>query len=309
MDAHCHERWTMKSRGIPAAKHALSGLISALLMCIESAAQPEFISPNRAPLATPAGGGCFEVGHRVLGLSWGELSWSRWTLKDDSNLREWASGLSFEGGPRWSKAHAFFGGLHQFDEGTSCMWQMSAGMTSWPFMGVLTPWFECRSSASRDAPWGNVRMEIMWVQGQGLSTSTSEVGSVRGANPWSWTAWWTPRVEGSTMGMPAIGWSQDGQWEMAWSAHVDWGKGLRFWRPPPGSIQIHWRLPAHVIDIGWRGWLTPTANRQGPKTYDPEKRSLALKHAVGCAMRQGQRLPGWRAFWMWERGDQSDKDP
>ena len=91
MDAHCHERWTMKSRGIPRAKHALSGLISALLMCIESAAQPEFISPNRTPLATPAGGGCFEVGHRVLGVSWGELSWCRWTLKDDSNLREWAS--------------------------------------------------------------------------------------------------------------------------------------------------------------------------------------------------------------------------
>ena len=102
-----------------------------------------------ASLRRPTSGDCpvvLKLGHRVLGLSWGELSWSQnpktrprqpsSAPRSDglchatgpnslvgvhfgcSNLREWASGLSFEGGPRWSKAHAFFGGLHQFDEGT-----------------------------------------------------------------------------------------------------------------------------------------------------------------------------------------------
>ena len=280
----------------------------SLLWPQDGRTQTERLPPGLEARSTRAGGGCLEVGHRVLGVPWGELSWSRWNAADGSKQLEWARGLSLEGGPRWSKVHAFWGGMRQWDGGLA-MWQVSAGLTSWPALAIRTPWLACRASASRDAPWGNLRMEAAWTPGQWMSSSQPEDAVARAELPWTWTAWWTPNLEGTAVGLPAVGWSQDGQWALAWNAQVRWAEALRFWRPPPGKIHLHWRLPAHVFEVAWKGSLATSARSQNPKTFARGNPSSAPRQAMGCAMRQGQDLPGWRAFWMWQREAVAQEQP
>ena len=278
------------------------------MCCLGVNAQSELILPDREPWSAREGGGCLEIGHRVLGVSWGELSWSSWTVAKGSKPLEWAKGLSFEGGPRWFRGHGFWGGMRQLDEGM-CMWQVSAGWTSWPEVEVHQPWMEGRVSASRDAPWGNLRIEAVWTHGRPRSISATNDVVARAELPWAWAAWWVPNVDGTALGLPALGWSQDGQWALAWNAQARWAQELRFWRPPPGKIHLHWRLPAHVFEIAWKGNLAVSNSSQNPRTFDRGKPSSAPRQAVGCAMRQGQDLPGWRAFWMWQREGKAPKEP
>ena len=195
-----------------------------------------------------------------------------------------------------------FGGMRQWDEGM-CMWQVSAGWTSWPEVEVHG------GGASRDAPWGNLRIEAVWTHGRLRSISAPNDVVARAELPWAWAAWWVPNVDGTALGLPALGWSQDGQWALAWNAQARWAQELRFWRPPPGKIHLHWRLPAHVFEIAWKGNLAVSNSSQNPRTFDRGKPSAAPRQAVGCAMRQGQDLPGWLAFWMWQREGKAPKEP
>ena len=188
---------------------AIGGALT-MVFCLGGHAQGDFI-PTDQPQLARARGGCLEVGHRVLGVPWGELSWSHWSLSEGPKPMEWARGLSFEGGQRWSRVQGFWGGRRQWQDGHG-MFKIAAGWTSWPAVEVRAPWLEGRLSASRDAPWGNLRMEAMWTLGQRTSMAGSNDGVARAELPWGWTAWWTPNMDGSVMGMPALGWSQDGQW-------------------------------------------------------------------------------------------------
>ncbi|MGB0149869.1 MAG: hypothetical protein ACPF87_03150 [Flavobacteriales bacterium] len=285
---------------------AIGGALT-MVFCLGGHAQGDFILTDKPQLAR-ARGGCLEVGHRVLGVSWGELSWSRWSLSEGPKPMEWARGLSFEGGQRWSRVQGFWGGMRQWQDGHG-MFKIAAGWTSWPAVEVRAPWLEGRLSASRDAPWGNLRMEAMWTLGQRTSMAGSNDGVSRAELPWGWTAWWTPNMDGSVMGMPALGWSQDGQWAIAWNAQVKWAEAMRFWRPPPGRIHLHWRLPTHVFELSWKGSLGASTESQGPTTSSRGNTFTGPKHALGCATRQGQSLPGWRAFWMWEREGNSSEEP
>lgn len=284
------------------------GLALATMFCLVSHAQREFIARDDPSRSARAGGGCLEVGHRVLGVPWGELSWSRWTVPEGPKPTEWARGFSFEGGARWSRVHGFWGGRRQWKDGHG-MFKVSAGWTSWPAVELRAPWLEGRVSASRDAPWGNLRMEAMWTLGQRTTMAVSDDLLARAELPWGWTAWWTPNMDGSTMGLPALGWSQDGQWVLAWNAQVRWADALRFWRPPPGRIHLHWRLPAHVFELSWKGNLVASTESRGPNTSSRGDPFTGPKHALGCTTRQGQSLPGWRAFWMWEREGNSMEAP
>ena len=285
---------------------AIGGALT-MVFCLGGHAQGDFI-PTDQPQLARARGGCLEVGHRVLGVPWGELSWSRWSLSEGPKPMEWARGLSFEGGQRWSRVQGFWGGRRQWQDGHG-MFKIAAGWTSWPAVEVRAPWLECRLSASRDAPWGNLRMEAMWTLGQRTSMAGSNDGVARAELPWGWTAWWTPNMDGSVMGMPALGWSQDGQWAIAWNAQLKWAEAMRFWRPPPGRIHLHWRLPTHVFELSWKGSLGASTGSQGPTTSSRGNTFTGPKHALGCATRQGQSLPGWRAFWMWEREGNSSEEP
>jgi len=74
-----------------------------------------------------------EVGHRVLGVPWDELSWSRWSLSEAPKPMEWARGLSFEGGQRWSRVQGFWGGRRQWLDGHG-MFKIAAFL-NWSFVG------------------------------------------------------------------------------------------------------------------------------------------------------------------------------
>jgi len=284
------------------------GGVWATMLCMSSHAQVGFIPQDQEPRSARAGGGCFAVGHRVLGVPWGTLSWSRWMAAEGAKPIEWAKGLTFEGGSRWSRVHGFWGGMREWDDG-NCMFQVSAGLTSWPTIQLRRPWLEGRLSATREAPWGNLRMEARWTIEQRRSTAESNDAVARAESPWAWTAWWTPKVDGAGLGLPALGWSRDGQWALAWNAQGRWAEALRFWRPPPGNIHLQWRLPAHVFEIAWKGSLASSTKPQNPKTFTRGKAGTGPRHAMGCAMRRGQSLPGWRAFWMWERTGNAPKAP
>ena len=259
---------------------AIGGALT-MVFCLGGHAQGDFI-PTDQPQLARARGGCLEVGHRVLGVPWGELSWSRWSLSEDPKPMEWARGLSFEGGQRWSRVQGFWGGRRQWQDGHG-MFKIAAGWTSWPAVKVRAPWLEGRLSASCDAPWGNLRMEAMWTLGQRTSMAGSNDGVARAELPWGWTAWWTPNMDGSVMGMPALGWSQDGQWAIAWNAQVKWAEAMRFWRPPPGRIHLLWRLPTHVFELSWKGSLGASTESQGPTTSSRGNTFTGPKYALGCA--------------------------
>ena len=115
------------------------GLAMATMFCLVSHAQREFIATDDPSRSARVGGGCLEVGHRVLGVPWGELSWSRWTVPEGPKPTEWARGFAFEGGARWSRVHGFWGGRRQWKDGHG-MFKVSAGWTSWPAVEVRTPW-------------------------------------------------------------------------------------------------------------------------------------------------------------------------
>ena len=170
-----------------------------MAFCLGGHAQGDFI-PTDQPQLARARGGCLEVGHRVLGVPWGDLSWSRWSLSEGPKPMEWARGLSFEGGQRWSRVQGFWGGRRQWQDGHG-MFKIAAGWTSWPAVEVRAPWLEGRLSASRDAPWGNLRMEAMWTLGQRTSMAGSNDGVARAELPWGWTAWWTPNMDSFAPGV------------------------------------------------------------------------------------------------------------
>ncbi len=118
-----------------------------MVFCLGGHAQVDFI-PTDQPQLARARGGCLEAGHRVLGVSWGELSWSRGSLSEGPKPMEWARGLSFEGGQRWSRVQGFWGGRRQLQDGHG-MFKIAAGWTSWPALEILGDSICLGCSASR----------------------------------------------------------------------------------------------------------------------------------------------------------------
>ena len=112
----------------------------------------------------------------------------------------------------------FWGGRRQWQDGHG-MFKIAAGWTSWPAVEVRAPWLEGRLSASRDAPWGNLRMEAMWTLGQRTSMAGSNDGVARAELPWGWTAWWLGRgTDGS--------WSQARHVECVWRMDEGFSAGF-----------------------------------------------------------------------------------
>jgi len=242
------------------------------------------------------------MAQRVVGVPWNQCTLSSWGRFSNKKASEWSAGILYEGAGRWTRIGGQVGGHHELEQQAAWMWQISTGLESWPLVDRHAPWMDFRGSAIHETPLGFLRLEGKFAIGHGqrLGMALHDGDVLLPGNPWSWTAWWTPKVTGSFLGLPALGWSEHGQWSLSWNSVVDWQRLVRYWKPNPGVIHLSWRFPEQSFEVSWTAGLNVQAKNRNPSTFSSGNRSTSNRRQwLGCSAKSRRGLTSWLGFWMW----------
>ena len=247
-------------------------------------------------------GGLVQLGHEAVGTPWASAKVSLWGAGPDRTLEEWVVGFHAEDAQVWGRVAVHVGASHDVEDRTQLTWWVQAAVSSWPEVRVRSGHLRWEGVAQHATPWGSVRLTTHATLGPrpSLTLMSSDGRLLLPESPWGWTAWWCPEVEGVDIGLPALGWSQDGGWHVAWSPSRNGGFALQPWRPWRGRIRLHWSMPHGGLALGWQATLGGQENRAAA-TSAPITASRPMEHRGGMALQRGGHLGAWRGWWHWEK--------
>ncbi|MGB1479788.1 MAG: hypothetical protein ACPG66_00280 [Flavobacteriales bacterium] len=240
----------------------------------------------------------------LVGVPWYGLEAGLWRTIPGKTSKEWSAALGVEGWGALQEAKLRVGFWHGVRPGWALEAQFGVGMSTWTDLPRRSGHGIAFARLTRTLPSGLFRWEIHSSIGHGRTALhlVTDPDVALGTNTWGWQGWWVPHIEGATVPLPAMGWSQGGIWHLAWGPNLQAWREARLWLEAVSRFQLQVRFPATQWEVSWTKSLGRSSTDSGEITASGgRKRGLnSVQPSAGrvtLTRREASSGAGWR--WTW----------